>query len=126
MATETNSRIAGLALDAIQQTLLFDALDEGPALAFVADEEMTYLAVNQTACTTLGYSRLELLSLRVSDVAIDPDAEDTYRGMLTDRRAEGEALLRAKDGTVLRFTYKASEIKVGGLPYYVSVGFISG
>jgi PAS domain-containing protein len=38
----------------IQQSLLLELLDEAPALVLVADAQMRYLAVNATACRTLG------------------------------------------------------------------------
>ena len=50
---------SGLALEPIQQFLLYDAVDRSPALVFVADAELHYLAVNTTACTVLGYEREE-------------------------------------------------------------------
>jgi PAS domain S-box-containing protein len=108
----------------VQQTLLADAIDCAPVLAFVADEDMRYVAVNQTACDTLGYSRAEFLRLRVTDVAVTPDAPQLYEEMLRTRSQEGVTAIRTKDGRMLRFYYNARETKVAGLRYFVSVGFL--
>jgi len=49
----------------IQTALLGEAVEAGPALIFVADEQMRYIAVNQFACSALGYTREELLGLYI-------------------------------------------------------------
>jgi PAS domain S-box-containing protein len=116
---------AGVAEPLLQQVLLYDALDRGPALIFVADDEMRYLAANQTACDVLGYTREELLALRVTDVAVEPAAEELYRDMLQTRSQEGVTHLRTKNGRLLRFAYRASEVKVVQLTHYVSIGFVT-
>lgn len=92
------------------------------ALVFVADAEMRYVAVNETACRVLGYSRDELLGLRVTDVAVAPEAADLYREMIADRVQLGMTLLRSKEGASLAFHYFAQEARGG--PYYVSAGFV--
>ena len=52
-----------------------DLLDEVPHVMFCAkDRDGAYLAVNQAACTMLGYTREELLALKTSDVATYPEA----------------------------------------------------
>ena len=61
----------------MQQGLLYEAWDQAPALVFVADENMHYIAVNRTACETLGYTRDELVSLSVTDIAVAPDARSS-------------------------------------------------
>jgi PAS domain S-box-containing protein len=99
-------------------------LDTAPLLVFVADEQMRYVAVNQTACDALGYTRAELLALLVTDVAVAPDASDLYEEMLHARRHEGSTPLRTKDGRLLAFFYNARETKVVGMRYYVAVGFL--
>ena len=49
----------------IQASLLGEAVDTGPVAIFVADEQMRYVAVNAYAAELLGYTRAELLELRV-------------------------------------------------------------
>jgi len=115
-----------LAQPQVQQFLIYGALDEGPSLIFVADEEMRYVAVNQTACRTLGYTREELLSLAVTDVAVDVEAPRIYDDMLRARGHRGVSTIRAKDGRLLSLSYNASEVRVSGLPYWLSIGHIEG
>jgi PAS domain S-box-containing protein len=121
--SERDSRLAGLSQAAVQQTLLMDAVDRGPALVFVADETMSYVAVNETACSALGYTRTEALGLRVSDVATEAEAPAEFDAMVRRARSEGVSLLRAKDGSFLQFTYRTAEVRVAGMPYFVAVGF---
>ncbi len=59
----------------IQTGLLGEAVDVGPVLVFVADENMRYIAVNRRACEVLGYEREELLALHVTDVAVGFEVE---------------------------------------------------
>jgi PAS domain S-box-containing protein len=107
----------------IQTALLGEALDTGPALVFVADEDMNYIAVNESACRILGYSREELLKLRVTEVARDSEAPAQYDQMLARGARDGTAILTRKDGTTVAFAYRATQTTVAGLPLFVSVGF---
>ena len=58
----------------IQVGLLGEAIDQGPVGVLVADENMRYIAANQFACVLLGYTRAQLLDLRVTDVAPGPSS----------------------------------------------------
>ena len=108
----------------IQTALLGEALDTGPALVFVADEDMNYIAVNESACRALGYTREELLKLRVTAVAREAEAPSQYDEMLARGFRHGTAVLTRKDGTTLEFGYRATQTTVAGLPLFVSVGFL--
>ena len=108
----------------MQQALLLELWDQAPALVFVADAEMRYLAVNATACDVLGYTRAELLRLRVTDIAVADNAEALYDDMVEIGRQAGRTRLRAKDGTMHVFNYSARECTIAGLTYYISVGFV--
>jgi PAS domain S-box-containing protein len=123
--SEGRRHISGLKLPPIQQYLLYDAIDRSPALIFVADDDMSYLAVNQQACDVLGYSREELLSLRVTDIAIAAEAPTMFEEMMQQRAHEGDIDLRTKDGTMLPFIYEASEVRVADMQYWVSIGFVN-
>jgi len=114
----------GVAEDLIQTALLGEAIDDGPALVFVADETMRYVAVNDTACRTLGYTRDELLKLEVKDVARDREAPAEYDQMLARGFRHGTATITCKDGSTLDFYYRAAQTTVAGLVFFVSVGFV--
>jgi PAS domain S-box-containing protein len=108
----------------IQTALLGEAVEAGPALVFVADEQMRYIAVNQFACQALGYTRDELLALCVPDVARDPGTPAEYDEMLSRGVRHGTALLTRKNGSTVDFFYRAAKTKVAGLSFFVSIGFL--
>jgi PAS domain S-box-containing protein len=103
----------------IQAGLLGEALDRGPVAVFVADEHMRYIAVNVYACELLGYTRDELLQLRVPDVS---DAEGEFAEFIAEGHRDGAIELRRKDGSTFQFTYVASETTIAGMPLFISVG----
>lgn len=109
----------GVSEPLIQASLLGEAVEHGPAAVFVADEDGRYVAVNQAACTLVGYTREELLSLRVSDIADDTSKWDEMRvtGCIS-----GLSILECKDGSRIEFRYVAGATIVAGMPVYVSVG----
>ena len=123
-ATVKETRVKGLSQPAIQQVLLYDALDQSHFLVFVAYEFMEYLAVNKTACDILGYTREELLSLRVTDVAVGPDVQEVYPGLIKMGSRKGVTQIRTKEGDLLPLSYDASEIRIAHLTYYLAIGFI--
>src|SRR4029453_641630 len=57
--------------DAVQETLLGEALEHAPVGAIVLDEEGRYLAANREACRLTGYTREELLQRGPADLAAD-------------------------------------------------------
>jgi PAS domain S-box-containing protein len=107
----------------IQASLVGEAIDAGPVLIFVADEEMRYVAVNAYACDSLGYRREELLELAVPDIVAESDSSTRYRRMMRDGEMAGTATLRCKDGTELRYAYRAQQTTVAGMALYVSAGW---
>ena len=115
----------GAAEALIQTALVGEAVDGGPALVFVADDEMRYVAVNRCACDTLGYSRDELLQLKVTDVARESASPAEYDELLARGSRAGVSILTTKDGRELTFEYRATQTKVAGLELFVAVGFVA-
>jgi PAS domain S-box-containing protein len=113
--------MSGVAEPLIQASLLGEAIDHGPVAVFVADDELRYIAVNEFACSLLGYSREELLGLRLTDVARDGDAQDA--DFVAHGTRNGEWRLVAKDGTEITIAYRASETTVAGMRFYVAIGW---
>src|SRR5258708_206576 len=107
----------------VQTGLLGDAIDRAPAAVFVADENGQYVAGNRVACEMLGYTRAELLGLRVQDVGAEPEVEAHFKAFVRAREEKGVTTLRRKDESTVRFRYSAGETIMAGLTYYVSVGF---
>jgi PAS domain S-box-containing protein len=116
--------VMGVAETMIQTSLLGEAVDTSPALVFVADEQMHYLAVNQRACEVLGYTREELLALTVPEVVREAEAPAQYDELLARGFRNGVAHLTRKDGSVVVFLYRASKTRAARLDVFVSVGFV--
>jgi PAS domain S-box-containing protein len=108
----------------LHQALIGEAVDHSPLLAFVADDDMRYVAVSRRACDVLVYTRDELLKLRVTDVASHSTAQAEYAELIDAGFRSGTATLRKKDGESLEFVYVASEATIAGLPFYISFGVI--
>jgi PAS domain S-box-containing protein len=108
--------------DALQETLLGEALEHGPVGAIVLDENGRYLAANRMACQLTGYDRGELLALSPSDLAVDrAAARDKLLEMASGELEEGSTWLRCKDGATLPVEYRVGATRSGGLPYFVLV-----
>jgi PAS domain S-box-containing protein len=103
----------------VQKSLVGEALEHGPVAVFVADDDGRYLAVNTYACELLGYTRSELLALRVSDVAVDPDAQSNYVEMKRRGSHTGVTQLRHSDGSEIEMCFRASQTTVGGMLVYI-------
>jgi PAS domain S-box-containing protein len=108
----------------IQTGLLGEALDKGPALVLVADEQMNYVAVNDLAAEILGYTRSELLGMKVSDLNRDPESGEHYEEMMREGRRMGICALTCRNGDEIDFHYRAARTRVAGLDLYVAVGFV--
>ena len=105
----------------IQVGLLGEAIDQGPVGVLVADENMRYIAANQFACVLLGYTRSELLDLRVTDVAPAPSSPEEYTEMIRKGYLTGETELKHADGSAISASYVAGKTVVAGMELYVSV-----
>ena len=114
--------MSGVAEPLIQASLLGEAIDHGAVAVFVADDDLKYIAVNEFACTLLGYTREELLELRVTDVAVElrGGEQSDFVGHGT---RDGETRLVHKDGTEFAIAYRASETTVAGMRFYVAIGW---
>jgi PAS domain S-box-containing protein len=110
----------------IQASLLGEAIDFGPVLVFVADEDMRYVAVNETACRALGYTRDELLELEVTDVVTYPEARAEFAEVVAHRLTDGRSVLSRKDGSELRVAYRTGETRIAALTFYIFVAWQTG
>jgi PAS domain S-box-containing protein len=112
----------GVSEPLIQAPLLGEAIENGPAAVFVADEDGYYVAVNRAACDLLGYTREELLALTTLDVARYGAAPVEWAAMRKAGTRAGTATLTRKDGSTVEFTYVAGATQVAGMAVYVSIG----
>ena len=105
----------------IQESLIGEAIDHGPVAVLVAGDDMQYLAVNEYAAELLGYTREELLELRVSDVARGPEVAERFEEVVAHRRHDGEETLTRKDGSEIAVRYVTKETTVAGLTVFIAV-----
>ena len=113
-----------LAEPLVQASLVGEAIDDGPVFVVVVDDDMNYVAVNRYAAEALGYTREELLSLKVTDVVRGPDTYGIFADVVAHRQQDGVVELVRKDGTLLKVGYSARETTVAGMTLYVSVGSV--
>jgi PAS domain S-box-containing protein len=112
----------GVSEPLIQASLLGEAVEHAPFAVLVADEEGRYVAVNLAACLMLGYTRDELLSLELHDVAPSDAAAEQYDALKDAGTSIGISELTRKDGGTVRFSYVAGATVVAGMGVYVAVG----
>jgi PAS domain S-box-containing protein len=122
--TLDEAALSGRATETVQHVLLGEAIDAAPALVFVADDEGSYVAVNNSACETLGYTRAEMLGKRVTEIATAPEAPDLYEAMMREGSASGVTHIRRRDGTLVRMRYYASKVTVAHVGFWISVGIV--
>ncbi len=80
-------------------------IEHAPDGIFITDEKLRYIDVNEAGCEMLGYSRDEMLTLTVSDVANIPENEDYGKGLSTlfsTGKMRVNGALKKKNGTVAR------------------------
>lgn len=106
--------------DLIQTTLLGEAAENAPLGILVADDEMSYVAVNRCTCELLGYTREEMLSMRVSDIATEPESRERYFEMMREGTLRGTGRIQRKDGTKLDIEYWAYATRVAQMTVYVA------
>jgi PAS domain S-box-containing protein len=113
--------MSGVAEPLIQASLLGEAIDSGPVAVFVADDELRYIAVNEFACTLLGYTREELLGLSAAEVMRDAATEEA--DFVGHGARDGRSILVAKDGTETAIAYRTSETTVAGMRFFVVIAW---
>jgi PAS domain S-box-containing protein len=106
----------------VQLGLLGEAVDGAQVAVLVADEHGAYVAANRYACEMLGYSRDELVTLRVQDVIVADDVDAHYARFVNEQQERGTITLRRKDGSTFRYRYAAGKTNISALTYYVSFG----
>jgi PAS domain S-box-containing protein len=112
----------GVSEPLIQTSLLGEAIENGPVAVLVADEHGRYVAVNQAACRLLGYSREELLRMRLTDVARYDQAPVEWAEMELNGTHTGISTVTCKDGSTVPFAYVAGATVVAGMPVFISLG----
>ena len=91
---------------------------------FIADENARFVEVNQAACELTGYSREELLNMRIPDLHGEADLH-AYKKYF-HRIMKGESILSKakilrKDGTKVDTEFSNKRIFIDGIPYIHTV-----
>jgi PAS domain S-box-containing protein len=100
------------------------SIDQAPDAFFWFDADANFTDVSKTTCQVLGYTREELLSMRVFDV--DPDfPAEAWAGLKEQVKAEGSIALpsrhKTKDGHIFPVEITVSYIEFGGREFYFSI-----
>jgi PAS domain S-box-containing protein len=98
-----------------------EAIFEGSRDAiFICDEDSRFIAVNRAATELTGYSREELLRMRIPDLHEDVDLE-AYRSfhalIMAGQGGLDEAMLLRKDRTKVPTEFSNTRIVIGGKRY---------
>ncbi len=84
-----------------------------PPAEVEVDDSRRYIAVNDSACQLLGYSREELLRLRIDDISFPSGAHvaPMYERFMEDGTMHGIFALRRKSGEIIwvRFQSKSAD-----------------
>ncbi|MFQ6035369.1 MAG: PAS domain S-box protein, partial [Sedimentisphaerales bacterium] len=110
----------------LSQALIWqEAIFEGSRDAiFISDENSRFVAVNRAACELTGYSKAELLSMRIPGLHKPEDL--TAYNLYHDRIMAGEeivseAKILRKDGTKVDTEFNNRCIRISGMPYMHTV-----
>ena len=79
---------------------------------------------NLAACLMLGYTRDELLGLKMTQVARYEAAAGEFEELMDTGTKLGVSQLTRKDGTNVRFSYVAGATVVAGMSVFVAVGAV--
>jgi PAS domain S-box-containing protein len=103
-------------------TLLGDAWENAATGAVVFNDARQYLAANAAYCALTGYSRDEIIDLRVGhNLLLEEIDQAEFIRRITDHRQLGQAVIRRKDGTPLPVSYMVIPTEVSGRACYVGL-----
>ena len=107
----------------VQETLLGQAAASSGAAVLVSDDTLRYVAANSAACKLLGYTRDQLLRLRVSDIVEGPNGGlvAAAREVADGKIRHGTVGVRRKDGRSFPAQYVSVPAEVGGLPFVLTL-----
>jgi PAS domain S-box-containing protein len=105
--------------------LLQTIFDESPIAIELADAAtLRYLEVNRVSCELLGYSREDLLGMKVMDIQADITPE-VMQGLVADLLARGGAQFenrhRTKDGRLIDASVNVRVVRRGGRDYLLGI-----
>ncbi len=107
----------------VQEALLGQAAASAGAALLVNDDTLRYVAANSAACKLLGYTRDQLLQLRVGDVVEGPESGllEAARQVADGKIRHGTVTVRRKDDRSFPVQYVSAPATVGGLPFVLTL-----
>jgi PAS domain S-box-containing protein len=82
-----------------------------PPAQVEVDHTRRYISVNDSACELLGYTRQELLNMRIDDISFPSGAHVSpmYAQFLNDGKMQGIFALKCKSGEVIRIRFESEQ-----------------
>ncbi|MCA1905326.1 MAG: PAS domain S-box protein [Desulfarculus sp.] len=101
--------------------LIHFTLNHAPVAAYLISSDGSFAYVNQTACDRLGYTRQELLSMRVRDldpVYTEENRQALWKKLRVKRHLRLESTHRAKSGEVFPVEVRVNHLEWAGEEYH--------
>ncbi|HLF20814.1 MAG TPA: PAS domain S-box protein, partial [Bacteroidota bacterium] len=99
------------------QTAVFDGSRDA---VFISDSESRFVSVNKAACNLTGFTRQELLTMRIPDLHKEPDLKSYYvshERIMQGEEILSEAKIRRRDGSKVDTEFNNTRIVISGTPY---------
>jgi len=103
----------------VQGTLLGEAALTAEVAALLANESGQYIAVNDEAVRLTGYTRSDLISVRMGSLGADESSRALFRQISRREKLQGEKLIKRQSGDVVPCRYWAIPAKVTGIHYFL-------
>ena len=102
-------------------TVLGEAVASGEIAAFLCDDALAYVAVNEAACALTGYSQEDLLKLSVPDLVVAPDEQLLHaaHGLGLGSVWNGTWRLRRENGATVDVTFVSEAAHFDGLDGFI-------
>ena len=98
-------------------------IEQATDALFIVDFNGKILDINLQTCKNLGYTREELLTMKITEIDIHPDDEklkESFKNITTNESVTFESVHRRKNGTVFPVEIKIRIINLEGLPRVIS------
>lgn len=122
-----SSKALGLRERIDATSLLSVLLERSSIPMFIADDERRYIEINQAACELLGYSRDELLEMKIEEISspeLRPRAPEMFEEFKAAGTLSGPYTVITKDGDEIAVHYSATANVLPGI--HLSICLVDG